>query len=148
MSDLFEQWLHHTVQAQRDEAMKTSPQLTLGELIAQLEKVPDKSKPVVFDNGYHLTDISSWRGSYCELALEYDNEGTPLDVATWLQKLHAMNGGTVYGYKGGEFPVGLLTPVWVANYGDSHGFLDDTQAVVGVSWNDRDVLIETILLEY
>src|SRR5579884_2690083 len=112
--------LDNAVQVQRAEQMKTSEQLMLGELILKLEAVQNKNKPVAFDDPvYHPVDIGSWRGSYCELALEYSQDGEVLSTAILLQMLKNAIGKTFGGYKGGEYMMGKTTPVWVANYGES-----------------------------
>ena len=152
--------IDNAVEVQRNEKMKTSAQLTLGELILKLEYIEDKSKPVIFDRQYFPTDIASWRGSYRELAFEYmemNNDPLvtaeqPRTVETWLKKLKGMIGTMIYGYKGGEFLTGKTTPIWVANYGESSGFTHDgdiwTQAVVDVSQNEQTVILETRNIEY
>lgn len=117
-------------------------------LHVQREAIPDKSKPVLFNEQYHPVGLDSWRGSYCELALEYEATGEPLTVAVLLKKLRDAIGATFSGYKGGEFRMGKTTPVWVANYGECDGFIGHTQAVVGVSENEQAVLIETKALDY
>ena len=143
-----QQILHNAVQAQRNEEMKTSEQLTLGELILKLEVIGDKDKPVIFNEQYHPHTIDSWRGSYCELALGYAQTGKPFPVHLWLQKLRETIGATFTGYKGGEFLMGKTTPIWVANYGESNGFLPDgEQAVIGVSETEQAVMIETKPME-
>jgi hypothetical protein len=133
--------------ARRAQELKTSSQLIVVELILKLEAIADKSKPVIFDEQYHPSGLDSWRGSYDELALEYSETGEKFTAEALLQKLKAAIGATFYGYKGGEFVMGKTTPVWVANYGESHGFTHDgdtwTQAVTGVSQNAQAVRIET-----
>ena len=144
--------IDNAVEMQRAEEMKTSPQLTLGELILKLEYVEDKSRPVIFDEWHFPIDIISWRGSYRELALTYAEIGDKFSVASWLSRLKGTVGAIRYGYKGGEFLMGKTTPVWVANYGESSGFTHDgdiwSQAVVGVSQNEQTVILETRNIEY
>ncbi len=140
--------ISNAVQVQRDEHMKTSEQLTLGEMILKLEAIADKSKPVVFDEQYHPIGLDSWRGSYAELAFEYVQTGKKLSVEELLKKCRDAIGATFYGYKGGEFVMGKTTPVWVANYGDASGFIGDSQAVVNVSEQEQSVIIETKAIDY
>src|SRR5258708_5319 len=139
--------IDNAVEMQRAKDMKTSEQLTLGELILKLEAIEDKSKSVIFDEQYHPTGLDSWRGSYCELALEYEETGKKLSAEALLRKLKDAIGATFYGYKGGEFLMGKTSPVWVANYGYSGGFKADgdvwTQAVVDVSQSEESVVLET-----
>src|ERR1700739_3755221 len=111
--------LDNALEVQRAKDMKTSPQLTLSELILKLEAIGDKSKPVIYNEDYYPGDLDSWRGSYSELALACAERGVPFSVEELLKKLKAAMGTTFYGYKGGEFLMGKTTPVWVANYGES-----------------------------
>jgi hypothetical protein len=131
----------NVVARERAEEIKTSQQLILGELILKLEAIEDKHKPIIFDGGkYHPSCINSWRGSYEELAIEYEELGRPLSTKHLLILLRNAIGSIFYGYKGGEFKMGKTTPVWVANYGHSEGFREEngiyTQAVVDVSQNE------------
>lgn len=69
--------LDNAVVAKRAEEMLTSPQMTLGELILKLEGT-DGGLPIVFDDGeYKPTGLGSWRGSYKELAIRYEDGGSP-----------------------------------------------------------------------
>lgn len=62
--------------AKRSEEMKNSTQLTLGEIILKLETVKNKNLPIFFDKTKYVpTGLCSWRGSYCELAVQYENGG-------------------------------------------------------------------------
>lgn len=145
--------LTNAVQAQRAEEMKTSPQLVLGELILKLEAIENKKLPVIFDDGkYHPVSVDSWRGSYCELAIEYSGEGARLKLADFLKILKDTIGETFTGYKGGDYVMGKTTPVWVANYGDSSGFKRDGdkcyQAVIDVSKVENALIIETRAVDY
>lgn len=141
---------------QRAEDLRTSPQLTLSELILKMEAVSDHGKPVVYDDGYAYPDgIDSWRGSYSELALGWSMTGaggTPSSVAGLLAILRGAVARTFEGYKGGEYLMGENTPVWVANYGEAEGFrVDDdgnSQAVVEVAEHEQVVSIVTRLLPY
>lgn len=130
--------------AGRSERLKTSPQLLLGELILKLEAVEKKDLRVCFDfENAHPTHLGSWRGSYCELAIRFEFEGSCLTVVDFLKKLHEAVGATYEGYKGGEFTMGKNTPVWVANYGNS-----GNTAVVGIIDTGYQVIIETKYCEY
>ena len=144
--------LDNAVQAKRAEEMKTSSQLVLGELILKLEAI-DGNLPIYFDNKkYRPTSVDSWRGSYCELSINYEGEGSinsdkiekvhkiegmedyityetidttlPKDVRVkdLLQVLRNAVGKTMTGYKGGDFLIGKTTPLWVSSYGQSDGY--------------------------
>lgn len=134
----------------RAESMKTSPQLTLGEFILKLEIVGNKDLPVVFDVGkYHPTYVDSWRGSYCELAINYETKGKPPSVLRLINILKDAIGVTFVGYKGGDFLMGKTTPIWVANYGESMGFREDKDtAIVDVREEPTVVVIITEALDY
>ena len=60
---------------EREKRLGESSQLLLGELILKLDNIQNKNKPVVFDFGMKPAGASSWRGSYCELGLEYSENG-------------------------------------------------------------------------
>ena len=82
--------------AMRNERMKTSEQLTLGEMLIKLEPIVEKQKTrksnnedeaeVFFDFEYLFPiGIHSWRGSYSELALKFsgiDFDGIEKKVMT------------------------------------------------------------------
>lgn len=149
----FLDFLTNEVAMQRAKEMKTSQQLTLGELILKLEAVEDKHKPVIFDGGkYHPSCVNSWRGAYEELAIEYEELSRPWSTKHLLILLRNAIGSTFYGYKGGEYVMGKTTPVWVANYGYSCGFREeggiDTLAVVDVSQDETNVMIVTQNIDY
>ena len=130
--------------------MKVSLQLTLGELILKLETVNDKTLPLFFDVGkYHPIDVDSWRGSYCELAINYDDGDDVVSVDKFLSMLRSTIGRTFEGYKGGDFLMGKITPVWVANYGRAKGFRPKADtAVVNVKESSMAVKIITKSLAY
>lgn len=67
--------ISNAVEARRAKRMLTSDQLTIGELILKLEAV-DQGFPVTFDHPkYKPTALDSWRGSYSELAIQYEGGG-------------------------------------------------------------------------
>lgn len=112
--------IHNAVKVQRQESLKSSPQLSLGEIIAKLEGINDKSLRVYFAFEDAMpTHFDSWRGSYEELALSFKFEGDAQTVEDLLQKCREAVGAIYTGYKGGDFTMGRNTPVWVANYGNS-----------------------------
>ncbi|MFW5962624.1 MAG: hypothetical protein ACOCQR_03310 [bacterium] len=148
----FEAILKNAIKADRQEKLKTSPQLTLSELILKLETM-DEGLPVYFDNKkYRPTSIGSWRGSYDELSINYEGSDEvnsdkveeeidmreygkkciyvpfyttlPKDVRVkdLLQMLKSIIGKTMTGYKGGDFLIGKSTPLWVSKYGESGGY--------------------------
>ena len=132
----------------REEKLSNSNQLLLGELKLKLENVKDKKKELLFDFGMRPAGASSWRGSYCELGLEYSENGG--GEATWntekityeskygnsyesesfkleekptvfqfLEMLNALINKDMVGYKGGDFKMHKNVCVYFGNYGDS-----------------------------
>ncbi len=136
--------LSNAVKAKRTEELKTSPQLTLGELILKLEAVTKKELNVYFDfECARPTHLNSWRGSYDELALSFMFEGDVLTVEKLLTILKGAVGKTYIGYKGGDYVMGKTTPVWVSNYGNS-----GNTAVVDVLVLDYSIILETKYCEF
>lgn len=113
-------------ESMRNDSLKNSPQWTIGELIVGLEAV-DKALPVKFSDGTLPDELTSWRGSYREIAFTYLSDGIPPTVEKVLTQLKESIGKTYEGYKGGDFVMGRRTPIWVAEWGTS----GDT-GVVGV----------------
>lgn len=101
--------------------------LTIGELIAELEKT-DPRLSVYYDFADCIpTGIDSWRGIYNEPALGWaatgysakrDDPKTPTvaDVLAMLRK--PLNGQQYSGWKGGEFSYTKDSPLHVDNRGD------------------------------
>jgi hypothetical protein len=116
------------------------------------------SAPTTSDNvsGYP-TGLSSWRGSYAELALNFSfvGYGMPgyiktdgpdlkeLTVTEFLAILKSAIGKTYTGWKGGDFVMGKNTPIWVANDGNS-----GNTAVIGVRDDEYAIILETAHTEY
>jgi hypothetical protein len=118
MSDL-QTYINNQIKAARAETFAKSDQITLGALIAKLQAVKDKKSPVVFDFcGMKPTNVYSWRGAYCELALGYtDPDSKDVTVASLLKELKSAIGKSFTGYKGGDFTMSKDTPIWVDNWG-------------------------------
>lgn len=95
-----------SAQWQRERA---ETQMTLGKLIAALEAMPANA-PVA-----NLRDAHSYRGYYSDLAFELSDDTRP--AAELLSECKESMGQVFQGYKGGDFMMGALTPVWVAHYG-------------------------------
>ena len=111
-------------------------QLNLQGLIDILEKLPDEAKKAIvevdmdgFDDiGVYVTDISSYRGYYSDLQIEYSQDiKKALTTKELIKKLKKAIGKTFYGYKGGEFKMHEGTVVWLSNYGKT-----SNRQVIGV----------------
>lgn len=130
------------VEYERKVRFVTSSQLSLGELIDKLEALPNKSMSVVLDFGPVPTCLSSWRGSYSELAIEYRDGDAP-DVFTFILECRRAVSKTYEGYKGGDYVMGRETPVWVSQWGEA-----ENNAVVGVRDAGDMIVIDTQEMEY
>jgi len=144
--------LNNAVRAQRQEELKNSPQLLLGELILKLEAVKNKDLPLYIDlMNKRPMGIDSWRGSYCELAIQTESMGSyntdkvtheskygnsyemkdigkeNPTVSEWIEVLKEAVGKTFVGYKGGDFTMGKNTPVYLAEYGNSSFKIDEKE---------------------
>lgn len=95
-----------SAQWQRERA---ETQITLGKLIEALEAMPADAQVANLDNEH------SYRGYYEDLAFERLDGTRP--ASELLADCKAAMGQVFQGYKGGDFVMGALTPVWVANYG-------------------------------
>lgn len=158
--DNFETHLHDAAKAARKKRFLTSAQLSLGEMISKLKPIVEKQKDrvvmgkteeatVQYDFEYLFpTSIDSWRGIYAELALNFvvcdyfDNKQIPMNVSDFLKMLEGCIGKEFTGYKGGEYEMGLDTPVWVANYGHN-----GNTAVVDILDEGYQVIIITAYME-
>ncbi|MDD5543867.1 MAG: hypothetical protein PHX83_11895 [Acidobacteriia bacterium] len=92
---------------------RSKTQLTLGLLIAALESMPPESRVA------NLCAPHSYRGYYCDLAFEL-TDGTRA-ASELLAECKGAMGKVFTGYKGGDFVMGALTPLWVSKYGESEG---------------------------
>ena len=144
----FQTIISNEVDRQRQEELKISPQLLLGELILKLEAVntPCKDgseKEVRFDFGYFRpTNLDSWRGIYAELALGYSETEKDITVNELIKILKEAIGKTYTGYKGGDFVMGKNTPIWVSNYSES-----PSTGIIGVKDLGWLIILQTDWLE-
>lgn len=95
------------LQWQRERA---ATQLTLGALIEALKVMPDGTQVA------NLRDPDSYRGYYSDLYFVQGDGMRP--AAELLAQCQAAMGQVFTGYKGGDYMMGALTPLWVASYGN------------------------------
>ncbi len=88
---------------------RSSTQMTLGDLIASLKDLPPESEVS------NIGELHSYRGYYSDLAFEIE-DGTRAAGDLLIECQTAMD-KVFEGYKGGDFVMGELTPVWIAQYG-------------------------------
>jgi hypothetical protein len=145
-------YIDDQVKRLRHQTITNSDQLTLGQLIEKIEvikkkdyKCHDGSEPSVgYDFEYLFpTTIDSWRGSYEELALNFETTGEELSLSKFLELLKSAVGKTFYGYKGGDYTMDENTPIWVANYSHS-----GNTAVVDVLDCDYKIILVTGYREF
>lgn len=99
------------------QGQRARTQITLGRLIAILAAMPADEE---IEN---LRNIHSYRGYYCDLALEL--KPGKRKVKELLEESRAAMGKVFTGYKGGDFLMGESTPLWVADYGTTGSRLMD-----------------------
>lgn len=89
--------------------VRAKTQLTLGKLISILEAMDQKMMIEGFDNPH------SYRGYYEDLAFERSEN--KIKVSKALKMCRDAMGNVFVGYKGGDFVMGALTPLWISEYG-------------------------------
>ena len=101
---------------------------------------------VEFDDGSIPTNFDSWRGSYCELALNYKKEGK-CHIDTLYRNAFNANGSMFVGYKGGDFVMDLDTPIHQANYGECGVKYDNgdyiEKKIIGIKKENNKIIILT-----
>jgi hypothetical protein len=95
---------------------------------------------VVMDDGRYPTKLVSWRGVYAELTLDSRRGSSPPTVAFLLEDAQAANGKTFEGYKGGDYTMGLHTPVWADEWGDYAG-----RMLLGAKVENGRVVLQTFV---
>lgn len=123
-----------------------SPQLSLGALLDRCQKAAsgkDADCRVVFDFEYaHPTCFGSYRGIFSELSVGFEFDGQGPTIHDFIADIKQANGTTFHGWKGGDYTMGLDTPVWVANQGNA-----GSTGVVGVRDCGWQIVIETAYIE-
>lgn len=92
---------------------RADTQLTLSKLIAALEAMPADAQVA------NLRDMASYRGYYSDLYFERHDGTRP--AAELLAECKAAMGQVFTGYKGGDYVMGALTPLWISHYGTASG---------------------------
>lgn len=120
-----------TLNAMADLQRSTRSQyhVTLGALVELAKKA---TGVVRFDDGGGPGYAMSYRGYYSDLAFDRADEQP---AAEFLQLVEGAVGEAFDGYKGGEFVMGLDTPLWRAQYGCTG------DAIVSASIVDGDLVL-------
>jgi hypothetical protein len=124
-------------------ATQACERLSLGGLIDLLKK-QDPKHGLRFDfGGVCPTGISSYRGYYEDLAIEFSDQPDEWPtVESFLTTLREAVGKTFGGYKGGDFVMTGRSRIWVANYSHTSdttivGIRDcDYMTVLHTSWEE------------
>lgn len=117
---------------------KSAKEYNLGTFIKDLEKL-DGDKEIIIEDGVYPSCFCSWRGSYCELSLDFDR--TPILVRELLEKAKDANGKTFIGYKGGEFLMDFFVPIHIAAYGNCD-YCGEFAKLIGIKeYGDKYILV-------
>lgn len=127
-------------------------QLTLGEFIDQLEKLPlkyenhegnIKSKLITFDFcNFSPVDLYSWRGSYEMTALGFDQD-VNVYADRFLKFCKEMIGNTMTGYKGGEYTIKRNILLWISEKNRA-----SETGITGLRSDSFCIVINTAKFEY
>jgi len=92
--------------------------------------------------------LGSYRGYYNQLTIYRSNgighggDAPAVTVAGLLANARDADGGIFTGYKGGDFTMGLDTPVWASDYGDTGlgiaELIQDADRVTVITFNTDD----------
>jgi len=88
---------------------RSETQLTLGALITALKAMPPDSVVA------NISGAHSYRGYYCDLAFKLTSGTRP--AKELLAECRDAMGNVFTGYKGGDYIMSTLTPLWIAEYG-------------------------------
>lgn len=128
-----------SVDADTNRMCADAGQMTLGELAATLRQF-DQSLIVEFSDGTNPGDLDSYRGYYRFISIEHGND--PMTVGSLLSRVESSIGATFTGYKGGEYTMSRMTPVWVSDYGMASG-----DGVIGVAEQDGKAILHIAQIE-
>jgi len=117
------------------QTVRSNYHLTLGELIKALKEFPAEC-PVECDEGSHPGSLSSYRGYYCDLAIEPSHH--LVTCAELLERCRLALGNEFEGYKGGEYTMTEKTPLWLSHYGTN-----SEVAIIGVRDGGKAVILVT-----
>lgn len=92
---------------------RAETQMTLGDLIAALEAMTPDAEVA------NLRGPHSYRGYYSDLAFEICDGLRP--AKDLLSQCKAAMGRAFVGYKGGDYVMGKVTPIWISEFGSASG---------------------------
>jgi hypothetical protein len=126
------------VMGEQDRRTRGKYQMTLGGMIAELEKLPADAH-ISFSDGASPGEAMSYRGYYSDLSFE--PEMGVETVGNFLARCKQSLGFTYEGYKGGDFTMAEDTPLWMASYGCCG------EAIMAVTERDGAVVIDTKIVD-
>jgi hypothetical protein len=109
---------------------RAQTQLTLGKLIQDLKAMPENSMVA------NLANCGSYRGCYEDMFFELGDGVRP--ASELLAECNQAMGQVFEGYKGGDFVMGALTPLWIAEYGNTGKKLIAVKAHGEIEMRDDD----------
>lgn len=126
---------------------RSKQMFTLGDLIQDLEKLPQNADITI--EPFHLVPdfFTSYRGYYSDLCLtyktRYESYFNYKTVSDLLQMAKECVNKEFTGYKGGEFTMTLKTPIWISDddFSTGMGIKDIVEAF------DNHVYINTTKIE-
>lgn len=113
--------------------------MTLGKMIAELEKCDPKANVTLSDT-ISPGMAHSYRGYYSDLAFKPSTK--PVTAEAFLRECRNALGATFEGYKGGDYVMGADTPLWISEYGTNSGM-----AIVGLLNQGDDVVLEIKMVD-
>jgi hypothetical protein len=146
MEDKFLDTIQKAVQGMRSDRFSKSDQLSLGEIVLMLDAIDGKNARVcllIDDTIKTPVNLDSWRGSYNELAIDYDDSVKGMSFKKFHKMMNDAIGETFTGYKGGEYTMNRQTPVWAAHYGES-----GKDGVCKITKEGNKVIIKTTKCEF
>lgn len=102
-----------------EEKKRAETQMTLGELISRLKELGN-----IDVDGFNKPD--SYRGYYTDLAFEPTHKKE--QASNLLEIAKECLGKKFYGYKGGEYTMTKITPVWFGFYGST----EDSKKIISI----------------
>lgn len=140
---ILQEMLDQKCKEARENRVKETKQMTLGEFLKKLSAIKDKSKEVRFSFAYYRpTSFHSYRGIYSEIALGYTDESNIITVQELISIVKKSIGVKFPGYKGGDFRMTENTPVWIDNQS-----MASSTALVDVVEDRYGVYLETKHIE-
>jgi len=137
--DQFMELIGAKVNQETDAMCAEAGQMTLGELLAWMEGF-DHALPVEFDIGYAPYSFMSYRGYYRYIAIDRSDGVKTVDQ--FIKDIKDAIGHTYTGYKGGDFTMTKMTPVWVSEYGASSSI-----GIIGVETTTDKVILKTAQID-